>query len=32
MKWENDKMVIEGSNKWQEIKYAVNRHKDNDFN
>ena len=24
-KWENAKMVIFGSNQWQEIKYAVNK-------
>jgi hypothetical protein len=23
--WENDNMVICGSNRWQEIKYAVNK-------
>ncbi len=25
MKWENDNMVIEGSNRYQEIKYAINK-------
>jgi|ADurb_Cas_03_Slu_FD_contig_61_931272_length_428_multi_2_in_0_out_0_1 hypothetical protein len=24
-RWENDNMVICGSNRWQEIKYAVNK-------
>ena len=23
--WENEKMVISGSNQWQEIKYAINK-------